>query len=82
MAVVLVALGFPSSLGSWALGLVGLALTIASLGPFGRAVFGQRDPESRDVTWVPGGGTHGGMGGHVPPYVPYNRDWDPKHREK
>lgn len=46
----------------------------------GPVIFGQRDPQGRRVTWLPGGGTHGGMGGQVPPYVPYNPDWDPENR--
>jgi hypothetical protein len=39
-------------------------------------IFGQRDPEARPVTWVPGAGSHGSGTGSVPPYVPYNPDWD------
>lgn len=46
----------------------------------GFVIFGQRDPQGSPVTMVPGGGTHGGMGGQVPPYVPYNPDWTPKNR--
>lgn len=46
------------------------------------AIFGQRDPESRPATWVPGAGAHGSGGGQVPPYVPYNPDWDPDERIK
>lgn len=45
-------------------------------------VFGQRDPNSKTVAWLPGHGTHGGAGGQSPPYVPYNPDWDRrKHRK-
>jgi hypothetical protein len=79
---VLLSLGMSSSVGSWSLGIAGTALAGASLGPLGRAVFGQRPPEHREVSWVPGGGTHGGLGGQVPPYVPYDPDWDPKNRER
>lgn len=43
-------------------------------------VFGQRDPEGRTPWFVPGNGGYGGGGGQVPPYVPYNPDWDPKNR--
>jgi hypothetical protein len=43
-------------------------------------IFGQRDPESRPVISVPGGGGHGSGGGQVPPIVPYNADWDPDKR--
>ena len=39
-------------------------------------VFKERDPDSSAVTWAPGQGTHGSEGGQVPPYVPYNPDWD------
>lgn len=46
----------------------------------GFIIFGQRDPQGKGVTWLPGGGTHGGMGGQVPPYVPHNPDWDPENR--
>ena len=46
----------------------------------GSVIFGQRDPHANQVTWLPGGGTHGGMGGQVPPYVPHNPDWDPNNR--
>jgi len=46
----------------------------------GFTIFGQRDPHGKGVTWLPGGGTHGGMGGQVPPYVPHNPDWEPKNR--
>jgi hypothetical protein len=45
-------------------------------------VFGQRDPNSKAVGWLPGQGTHGGAGGQTPPYVPYNPDWDPALRAK
>ena len=45
-------------------------------------VFGHRDPDSKDVTWVPGGGGHGGSGGQVPPYVPYSADHDPTRRRR
>jgi hypothetical protein len=45
----------------------------------GFVVFGQRDPETRPVTWTPGGGSHGSSG-QVPPMVPYNPDWDPGRR--
>jgi hypothetical protein len=45
---------------------------------FGTAVFGQRDANAEPVTLVPGSGTHGL--GQVPPYVPYNPDWDPDRR--
>jgi hypothetical protein len=45
-------------------------------------IFGQRDPESRPVISVPGGGGHGSGGGQVPPVVPYNPDWDPDERIK
>lgn len=48
----------------------------------GFVIFGQRDSESRPVTWVPGAGGHGSGGGQVPPYVPYNADWDPDRRIK
>lgn len=47
---------------------------------FGDIVFGQRASDGRVVTWLPGHGTHGGEGGHTPPYVPYEPDWDPKRR--
>lgn len=60
--------------------LAGLWAMWLGLRPLGLTVFGHRDPDSRDVTFVPGGGTHGTTGGQVPPYVPYNRDWDPKNR--
>jgi hypothetical protein len=46
----------------------------------GFVIFGQRDPETRPVTWVPGGGGYGSGGGQVPPLVPYNPDWDPDRR--
>jgi hypothetical protein len=39
-------------------------------------VFKERDPDSGEVNWLPGSGTHSGEGGQVPPYVPYNPDWD------
>lgn len=39
-------------------------------------IFGARDPGSGNVTWIAGHGTHGSEGGQVPPYVPYNPDWD------
>ncbi len=48
----------------------------------GFVIFEQRDPESRPVTWVTGAGGHGSGGGQVPPYVPYNPDWDPDRRIK
>jgi len=48
----------------------------------GFVIFGQRDPESRPVTWLPGAGSHGSGTGQVPPYVPYNPDWDPDRRIK
>lgn len=50
------------------------------LGTGGEVIFGQRDPNGTTPAWTPGSGTHGGMGGQVPPYVPYNPDWDPKRR--
>jgi hypothetical protein len=43
-------------------------------------IFGQRAPEARPVTWVPGAGGHGSGGGQVPPIVPYDPDWDPDRR--
>ncbi len=43
-------------------------------------IFGQRDPESRPIGWVPGNGGNGSGGGQVPPLVPYDRDWDPDRR--
>lgn len=43
-------------------------------------IFGQRDPDARPPTVVPGNGSYGGSGGQIPPYVPYSRDWDPRHR--
>jgi hypothetical protein len=46
------------------------------------AVFEERDPNSKTVGWLPGQGSHGGYGGQVPPYVPYNPDWDPTRRGK
>jgi hypothetical protein len=45
-------------------------------------IFGQRDPEARPVSSVPGAGGHGSGGGQVPPIVPYNPDWDPDKRIK
>jgi hypothetical protein len=48
----------------------------------GFVIFGQRDPESRPVTWVPGAGSHGSGAGQVPPIVPYDPDWDPDRRIK
>jgi hypothetical protein len=59
----------------------------ARQGPIGRlldrlafVIFGQRAPDSKPVTWIPGSGGHGGEGGQTPPYVPYNPDWDPANR--
>lgn len=46
------------------------------------AVFGHRDPDAKDVNWVPGGGGHGGSGGQVPPHVPYSPDHDPRRRDR
>ena len=46
----------------------------------GFVIFGQRDPETKPVWWVAGGGSHGAAGGQVPPMVPYNPDWDPDRR--
>lgn len=46
------------------------------------AVFGHRDPEAREVNWVPGGGGHGGAGGQMPPHVPYSPDHDPRRRDR
>lgn len=43
-------------------------------------IFGQRAPEARFIGWLPGNGGHGGDGGQVPPWVPYNPDWDLKNR--
>jgi hypothetical protein len=54
----------------------GILLVVRSLPGAGFAVFGQRDPESRPVIWIPGGGGHGAAGGQVPPIVPYDPDWD------
>jgi hypothetical protein len=54
----------------------GIVLVVRSLSGAGFAVFGQRDPDSRPVVWVPGGGGHGAAGGQVPPIVPYDPDWD------
>jgi hypothetical protein len=54
----------------------------AAVQHLGVVIFDQRDPESRPVTWVPGAGGHGSGGGQVPPYVPYNPDWDPDRRIK
>ena len=61
------------------------ALRTASTRGLDRAAeiaFGQRATDARPVNWVPGQGTHGSTGGQVPPYVPYNPDWDPKRRIK
>lgn len=60
-----------------------LALAVpTSLGALRRmeVVYGQRDPEARVITQIPGAGTHGGAGGQVPPFVPHNPDWEPKRR--
>lgn len=57
---------------------VRLGLHVFRTGGF--IIFGQRDPQVRTIGWLPGGGTHGGMGGQVPPYVPHNPDWEPKNR--
>jgi hypothetical protein len=43
-------------------------------------IFGQRAPGSISVGWLPGNGGYGSGGGQVPPWVPYNSDWDPKNR--
>lgn len=45
-------------------------------------IFEERDPNSKVVGWGPGQGTHGGAGGQVPPYVPYNPDWDPSRKRR
>src|SRR5690625_4888417 len=50
----------------------------AVLASGGSIIFGQRDPAGRRPGRAPGGGTH--SGGQVPPYVPYNQEWDPKRR--
>lgn len=69
-----------------AAGLLGVALAgwamIRRKGVFdalGRVIFGQRAHGTDPVTTVAGNGTHG-LGGQVPPYVPYNPDWHPKKR--
>lgn len=46
----------------------------------GFVIFGQRDPEARQVSWVVGAGGHGSGGGQVPPFVPHNPDWEPDRR--
>jgi hypothetical protein len=46
----------------------------------GFVIFGQRDPEARPITWVPGGGGHGSGAGQVPPLVPHDPDWEPNER--
>jgi hypothetical protein len=73
---------------SWALVLLTLGATSrwlarevpAGFHHLGFVIFGQRDPETRPVSWVAGGGTHGSGGGQVPPLVPYEPDWDPDRR--
>ena len=59
----------------------GALLVVRALPGAGFAIFGQRDPESRPVVWVAGSGGHGSGGGQVPPFVPYDPDWeDPDRR--
>ena len=42
-------------------------------------VFGQRDSDAARKN-LPGSGVQARMGGHSPPYVPHNPDWDPDRR--
>jgi hypothetical protein len=51
-----------------------------TLDRLGFAIFGQRDPDAAVIGWLPGAGSHGGGSGQVPPYVPYNPDWEPRNR--
>lgn len=68
---------------AWSGGLMalgGVGLLLLGLRPLAEAVFDQRDPAARPVSWTPGSGTHGGGAGQVPPHVPYDPDWDPRNR--